>query len=168
MHDADYWITRLGLAPHPEGGYFNETHRSIESIAADALPGRYGGDRRMSTSIYYLLTGDRPSRFHRLKSEEIWHFYTGSALTLHILTPDGRHTRVTLGGTPENGEVFQGIVHAGWWFAAEVHDAAGFALVGCTVAPGFDMRDFEMADRSALAAAYPRHGELIERLTSDC
>lgn len=165
MLDASYWIARLALQPHPEGGWFNETHRSIETIPGSALPERYGGDRRMSTAIYFLLTGERPSKLHRLKSEEIWHFYAGGAVTLHILTPDGRHTHVTLGSDPINGEVFQGIVHAGWWFGAEVHDPSGYALVGCTVAPGFDFADFEMGNREALLEQYPRHRELVERLT---
>lgn len=164
MYPASYWIERLKLQEHPEGGYFNETHRSIESIPASALPERYGGDRRMSTAIYFLITGDRPSKFHRLKSEEIWHFYAGSAVMLHIITGDGRLTHVRLGSDPEAGEVFQGIIHADWWFAAEVLDPSGYALVGCTVAPGFDFADFEMGGPD-LAERYPRHRDIIERLT---
>jgi hypothetical protein len=167
MHTAEYWIERLELQEHPEGGYFRETHRSIESIAGDALPARYGAERRMSTAIYFLIKGDRPSRFHRLKSEEIWHFYAGSPVTVHIINAAGRLSHVRLGPDPERDEVFQGIIHAGYWFAAEVDDPAGFALVGCTVAPGFEFDDFEMADRAGLIAAYPEHRGVIERLTEE-
>ena len=165
MRSAEYWIERLGLQEHPEGGFFHETHRSIERLDADALPGRYGGERRMSTAIYFLIRGGRPSRFHRLKSEEIWHFYTGSPVQLHIINGAGRRTGVLLGDNPDRGEVFQGIVHANWWFAAEVTDPDGYALVGCTVAPGFDFADFEMADCDRLCQACPEHRDLIERLT---
>jgi uncharacterized protein len=165
MHSSSYWIERLDLEEHPEGGYFRETHRSIESVAADALPARYGGARRMSTAIYFLIRGDRPSRFHRLKSEEIWHFYTGSPLTVHIINSDGQLSHVRLGPDPERDEVFQGIIHAGYWFAAEVDDPDGYALIGCTVAPGFEFDDFEMGERGVLVGAYPEHREVIERLT---
>ena len=165
MLSADYWINHLELEEHPEGGYFRETHRSIESVPADALPGRYGGARRMSTSIYFLIKGDRPSRFHRLKSEEIWHFYTGAAVTIHIINAAGTLSHLRLGPDPERGQVFQGIIHAGYWFAAEVDDPDGYALIGCTVAPGFEFDDFEMGDRATLIAAYPDHKDVVSRLT---
>lgn len=165
MHSADYWIRRLELEEHPEGGYFRETHRSIEQVPAAALPERYGGARRMSTAIYFLIKGDRPSRFHRLKSEEIWHFYAGSGATVHIINAAGALSHVRLGPDPERGEVFQGIIHAGYWFAAEVDDPEGYALVGCTVAPGFEFDDFEMGEREGLVREYPEHREIIERLT---
>src|SRR5690606_38271003 len=84
MRDAQYWIDRYELVEHPEGGYFHETHRSVEKIPSGALPSRYGGERRMSTAIYYLVKGERPALLHRLKSEEIWHFYAGSPVTVYI------------------------------------------------------------------------------------
>jgi predicted cupin superfamily sugar epimerase len=99
-----------------------------------------------------------------LKSEEIWHFYTGSSLTIHIINQRGMLSHVRLGSDPENDEVFQGIIHSECWFAAEVADPNGYALVGCTVAPGFDFSDFEMSDRAKLLEAYPQHREIIERL----
>ncbi len=166
MKDAAYWIERLELEKHPEGGYYRETHRSIETIGAAHLPERFGGDRRISTAIYFLITGDRPSYLHRLKSEEIWHFYTGSPVALHIINTEGRHSRLRLGCHPEKGEVFQGIIHAGAWFGALVDDPEGYALVGCTVAPGFDFADFEMGDRAQLLEAYPQHRQIIELLSA--
>lgn len=165
MRDAAYWIDHLRLEPHPEGGYFRETHRSIESVRREHLPARFGGDRRLSTAIYFLLTGARPSRFHRLKSEEIWHFYAGCPVTVRIINSEGKLSKVRLGPDPGKDEVFQAIVHADWWFAAEADDPDGYTLVGCTVAPGFDFADFEMGDRDALLAAYPQHSETIVRLT---
>lgn len=167
MNDAQYWIDCLELEEHPEGGYFRETHRSIEKVAGEHLPARYDGARRMSTAIYFLIKGDRPSHFHRLKSEEIWHFYTGSAVTLHIINSDGLLSHLRLGPDFEKGEVFQGIIHAGFWFAAEVDDPGQYALVGCTVAPGFEFDDFEMGSRASLVAAYPAHRTIIERLTRE-
>jgi predicted cupin superfamily sugar epimerase len=167
MKDASYWIERLELEEHPEGGYFRETHRSIETIRGEHLPERYGGDRRFSTAIYFLIMGGRPSRLHRLKSEEIWHFYTGSPVTVHIINAEGKRSRVRLGDHPEEGEVFQGIIHAGAWFGAVVDDPGSYALVGCTVAPGFDFRDFEIGDRASLLELYPQHRDLIDLLNGE-
>jgi hypothetical protein len=125
------------------------------------LPSRFGGDRAFSTAIYFLLPGDQVSALHRIKSDEIWHFYTGTVLTLSIIDGAGNLTDIRLG--PRGP--FQALVPAGSWYGAEVGDRAGWALVGGTVAPGFDFADFELADRAALVRAYPRHRALIERLT---
>lgn len=164
--DAAYWIERLGLARHPEGGYFLETYRSGEAIAPGALPGRFGGgDRAFCTAIYFLLAGNDFSAFHRLKSDELWHFYTGATLAIHVIDPEGSHRVQRLGSGRAAGESFQAVVRAGSWFGAELEERDSFALVGCTVAPGFDFRDFEMADRDALIGAYPGHRRIIERLT---
>ncbi len=165
MRDASYWIERFGLVEHPEGGYYHETHRSVEKIPAAALPARYGGERRVSTAIYFLLTGERPSLLHRLKSEEIWHFYAGSPVTVHIINREGRLSHVRLGPGDEHDQVFQGIIPAGSWFGAIVDDPAGYTLVGCTVAPGFQFDDFELAGRDVLLKRYPQHRAIIERLT---
>jgi len=165
MRDAQYWIDRYELVEHPEGGYFHETHRSVEKIPSGALPSRYGGERRMSTAIYYLVKGERPALLHRLKSEEIWHFYAGSPVTVYIINGKGALSHVTLGPGDEHDHVHQAIIPAGSWFGAIVEDRAGYALAGCTVAPGFEYEDFELADRELLSAQYPRHREIIERLT---
>ena len=164
MTAAD-WIQTLDLAPHPEGGYFRETYRSAETIEASHLPARFGGPRAHSTAIYFLLPCDQVSTLHRIKSDEVWHFYTGSVLTLTLIHPNGRLEAVRLGPDPERGEAFQAIVPAGCWYGAAVDDRSTYALVGGTVSPGFDFADFELADRAALLARFPQHREAIRRLT---
>ena len=164
-HTAAYWIERLHLARHPEGGWFRETYRASEAIPEAGLPTRFQGERAFSTAILFLLERDDCSALHRLKSDEMWHFYDGSPLTVHLVAPDGQHRPVLLGRDPERGEQFQAVAPAGYWFGAEMAGAGDFALVGCTVAPGFDFSDFEMADRSDLAERFPQYEALIRRLT---
>ena len=163
--DAAYWITQLNLAPHPEGGYYRQTYRSELSIAREALPPEFGGARPVCTAIYFLLEGENFSAFHRLRSDEMWHFYAGGPLAVHIIEPDGSYSQILLGSDPGAGEAFQAVVKAGRWFASCVKDPAEFALVACTVSPGFDFADFEMAKREELARIYPRRRELINRFT---
>lgn len=165
---AEDWIGLLSLRPHPEGGYFREVYRSRETIEGDALPARFKGSRSFSTGIYFLLTAHTFSAFHRIASDEVWHFYAGEPLDLEIIHPDGRHETIGLGDDPSSGRVFQAMAPAGCWFGARLAPGApsdGFTLVGCTVAPGFDFQDFEMADRKGLIEAFPRHRKLIEQLT---
>jgi uncharacterized protein len=163
--EPDRWIRRLGLTPHPEGGYFREIYRSDETLAGEALPGRYGGGRPFSTSIYFLLKSGQPSRFHRLRSDEVWHFYEGGPLRIHILKKDGRYEAMDLGRDPGAGLAFQAIVPRGSWFGAEVIGPDSFSLIGCTIAPGFDYADFALARRRDLLKRFPRRRALIERLT---
>lgn len=163
--DAASWIATLGLQKHPEGGYYRETYRASETVDSDALPGRFGGVRSYATAIYYLLCGSDFSALHRLRSDEMWHFYTGAPLTIHVIDPCGDYAPLTLGSGPERGEVFQAVVPAGCWFGATVKNPGTYALVGCTVAPGFDFTDFELAERDALLRRYQQHRALIESLT---
>jgi uncharacterized protein len=167
VSDAAFWIERLDLRPHPEGGYFRETYRAAETIGRAALPERFGGARAFSTAVYFLITPDAFSAFHRIRSDELWHFYAGDAATLAILDPDGAGTLAieSLGRDPLRGESPQVVVPAGAWFAAEVASRGSFALVGCTVAPGFDYGDFELGERGNLLQRYPQHRGAIERLT---
>lgn len=162
---APYWIEKLNLSAHPEGGYYCETYRSQLSIAKEALPPEFLGARLVSTAIYFLLEGENFSAFHRLRSDELWHFHTGSTITIHVIDPDGGYSEIQLGDKPEAGEVFQAVVKAGCWFASRVRDGRSFALAGCTVAPGFDFADFELGKRSELVKLYPQHRELIGQLT---
>jgi predicted cupin superfamily sugar epimerase len=162
---AEYWIERLGLEAHPEGGYFRQTYRSELSLGREALPAGFSGARAASTAIYFLLEGENFSAFHRLRSDEVWHFYAGASLAVHVIDEDGRCSEIRLGRDAEAGEVFQAVVKAGRWFASEMRDRKSWALVGCTVAPGFDFEDFEMAKRGELVREYPQHQEVIERLT---
>jgi predicted cupin superfamily sugar epimerase len=161
--DAQYWINHLGLSPHPEGGYYRATYKSELTIARSALPSSYQGDRSASTAIYFLLDEGNFSAFHRIASDEVWHFYAGSSLVVYVIDPEGSYSELHLGG--DAGELFQAVVKAGCWFASRVNDVAGFALVGCTVAPGFEFADFELGVRSELIRTFPAHRKLIEELT---
>ena len=163
---AHDFIRNLNLIRHPEGGWFRETYRSAEEMPVASLPERFPGSRSIATAIYFLLEAADCSALHRIKSDEIWHFYAGSALTVHMITPLGEHRSFTLGADVAAGQVFQAVVPAGCWFGAEVADAGAYALVGCTVAPGFDFADFEMGTREALLTAFPAHAAVICRLTN--
>ncbi|MCB0345388.1 MAG: cupin domain-containing protein [Bdellovibrionales bacterium] len=147
-------IRDLDLAPHPEGGYYSEYYRSSQQISASI------GPRACSTAIYFLLAREEVSKFHRLNSDEIWHFYEGTSLYLHTLGDDGLDLTVLgEGGFPN------AVVPAGTWIAAEVPQPEGYALVGCTVSPGFEFEDFELAERAALLREFPDYGNIIEKLT---
>ena len=163
--DYLFWVEKLELLPHPEGGYFKETYRSKGVINKSALPSTFNGDRSYSTAIYFLLTSKNFSAFHKIASDELWHFYDGDGLSIHIIHPDGKKEELRLGRDIKKGETFQAMVPAGSWFASETINREGWALVGCTVAPGFDFNDFEMAERDKLIKKYPQHTELIQRLT---
>jgi predicted cupin superfamily sugar epimerase len=165
IQDGQYWIDQLGLSPHPEGGYYRATYKSDLTIARSALPAAFQGDRSASTAIYFLLKGEDFSAFHRIASDEVWHFYAGSALVVYVIDPEGNNLELNLGKDADAGEAFQAVVKAGCWFASRLKNATSFALVGCTVAPGFDFADFELATRSELVSAYPKHQRLIEQLT---
>lgn len=167
MADAQYWIDTLQLQRHPEGGYFRETYRSRLTIPQSALPHSFSGDRSASTAIYFLLQGEDFSAFHRIASDEMWHFYAGGPLTVLMINRDGQLNEIRLGPNLERGEVFQAVVPAGCWFGSRLVEPNSFALAGCTVAPGFDFVDFAMADRSSLLAIYPQHAAVIERLTRE-
>jgi uncharacterized protein len=160
-------IHDLELIPHPEGGYYRETFRDPARVnrAAD------GAERSASTAIYYLLCDDAYSAWHRIRADELWHFHAGDAIHVHMLTPDGALVTHRLGNPlVQPGTVFQAVVPAGYWFAAErvpaADASAGYALAGCTVAPGFEFSEFELADASQLAVAHPAHAGLIARLCS--
>ncbi len=163
MHTAEYWIKKLNLQKHPEGGYFNEVYRSDEEIKSEHLPKRYSGARNHSTSIYFLLTGDAFSAFHRIKSDETWHFYEGSAVIVHMINEAGKYTTVKIGSNPEEDEVFQYTIPHGVWFAAEVNKPDSYTLVGCTVAPGFHYDDFELANRDELTKLFPGCEDVIRK-----
>ena len=164
-NNGKHWIEKLQLEPHPEGGYFRQTYRSEIMIAREALPAEFGGARAASTAIYFLLESENFSAFHRLRSDEVWHFYAGSPLVVEVIEPIGLRSSILLGEDPDAGQVFQAVVRAGCWFASHIADSKGWALVGCTVAPGFDFEDFEMGKREELVKEFPRHRDLIERLT---
>ncbi|GAB2554180.1 cupin domain-containing protein [Spirosoma aerophilum] len=163
---AAYYVRAFHMQPHPEGGYFAETYRSAETIPQAALPGRFGGVRSFGTAIYFLLESHHVSALHRIASDEVWHFYAGGALEIFVIRPTGELTVIRLGNNPEKGEVFQAVVPAGCWFGSAPAAGVDFSLVGCTVAPGFDFADFEMASRETLLTEFPQHREVIERLSA--
>jgi len=153
------------LQPHPEGGYFRETYRSNAVLTAQALPVRYGGDRAFGTAIYYLLTPDTFSVMHRLSTDEVYHFYLGDAVEMLLLRPDGTSQQLVLGHDLTAGEHVQFVVPRMWWQGCRVRHGGKFALLGCTMAPGFDFADFEEGKRAELEPAYPDAKELIHALT---
>jgi hypothetical protein len=157
-------IHSLQLQPHPEGGFYRETYRASEKIKGAHLPARFGGDRAFSTAIYFLLRSQDRSVFHRIQSDEVWHYYAGGTLSIYVLQ-QGELQVHRLGTHPSRGESFQVVVPAGCWFGARVEEPGSFVLAGCTVAPGFDFADFEMADREELLRAFPAHRAIIEQLT---
>lgn len=163
---ADEIIRKLNLQPHPkEGGFFRETYRAAESMAASALPARYGSARAHGTCIYYLLTPGTFSALHRLQSDEIFHFYLGSPVEMLQLMPDGSGRTILLGHDLTTGQAPQVVVPRGVWQGSILIPGGDFALLGCTVAPGFEYVDYEHGDRAALQAAYPDFKAMIARLT---
>ena len=156
-------IEAYKMNPHPEGGYYKETYRSGETLQEECLPIRFRGERIFSTGIYYLLNGEEFSAFHRIKSDEMWHFYAGGPLNIYIIDPAGNFELVTMGQNFNNGEVFQAVVKSGYWFAAQPVNPNGFSFMGCTVAPGFDFEDFELAHADQLIESFPQHEKLIRQ-----
>ncbi len=156
----------LGLEPHPrEGGWFAETWRAAERIPAAALSGRYSGARSSGTAIYYLLEPGNYSEMHRLASDEVFHFYLGDAVEMLRLFPDGRGERVVLGQDLADGEFVQTVVPQGVWQGARLVEGGRFALLGCTVSPGFDYADYESGSRAELVRGWPEWAGLVEALT---
>ena len=164
MKKAEEWVKQLALVVHPEGGFFKETYRSTEMISKRELPDRFSGSRNFSTAIFFLLRSQDRSLFHRIKSDELWHFHEGSTLTIYILNEMGL-TMEKLGPHSESGDSFQIAIPANCWFGAIVDEPDSFTLSGCTVSPGFDFNDFDLAERQSLLKEYPDHAAIITRLT---
>jgi len=163
LPQAKYYIEKLDMQPHPEGGFYKETYRSQSTTPV----GDNKQERHHSTAIYFLLLEDKFSAFHRIKSDELWHFYAGQPIEIFYFDAQNNLQTIRLGNNPEKGEQFQAVVPAGCWFASRMAQPDAYALVGCTVAPGFDFQDFEMAERQALLRQYPQHAQIITELTYD-
>jgi uncharacterized protein len=157
--NAKELIRQLQLKPHPEGGYYKETYRSGESMNTSQ------GSRNVSTAIFYLLEDKDKSHFHRIKSDELWFFHQGNPLEL-VMIQNEKITTIILGSDIENGQSFNAIIPANTWFAARVKDGGGYSLFSCTVAPGFDFADFELAKREDLLQQYPNLKTTIEAFTT--
>jgi uncharacterized protein len=181
MHpEAEFIIDKLNLIKLVgEGGYYRETYRSdnhiiVSSCNEDLKDGVYSCSnlgikssniRSVSTLIYYLLDGDQFSAFHKVKYDEIWHFYKGSSVSLYILSDVGEIMRIQIGNDLENNEHIQCVIKGNTWFGAEINDKSLYSLMGCSVSPGFDFRDFELGERDKLKNTYPQHESIIHKLT---
>lgn len=142
-------IQKYNLEPHPEGGFFSETYRSEET--SDFAMGK----RNLSTGIYFLIPEGKFSWWHRIQSDEMWHFYMGGPLEIWEIDLQGNYKKTILGSNFKSGESFQYLVPKGHWFGARPCKKSQFSFVGCTVAPGFDFQDFELADEKNFLEQYP-------------
>lgn len=163
MKTKEQWVEELDLLPHPEGGFYKETYRAEDQLDLNFIyPSSYGL-RSLSTGIYFLLDKANFSAFHRIKSDEMWHFYDGDPLLVHMIDQNGTYSKQAMGRDLANGEKLQFVVKAGVWFASEVKSGGNYSLVGCTVSFGFDFQDFELANKQ-LIETYPQHAEILSRL----
>ncbi len=152
-------INILNLSPHPEGGYFKETYRATEITKNSE-----NNPRNISTAIYFLLENEDKSHFHRIKSDEIWFHHLGETLEI-IYFQNNKLNKVLLGSNIDKGENLQVVVPKNCWFAAHIKSKINYALVSCTVAPGFDFKDFELAEKQNLRKLYPNYLDIIEEFT---
>lgn len=164
QQDPQFYISKLGLEPHPEGGYYKRTYESTERITDQELSVDFEGERLLYTSIYFLLTSKDVSHFHRLKSDELWYYHGGSPLSVHIIDENGEYHERKLGLNLDKGEVPQVLVPKNCIFGSSVSDPDTFSLVGCMVSPGFEFRDFEMFTQAELLTKYPQHKDIIMKL----
>ena len=164
MIKIEQLIKQFDLQPHPEGGWYKQTYKSNELVPASALPGRFNADRVFSTAIYFLLEKGNFSAFHKIKSDECWHFYAGDPLQVFVIDQTDDLKIITLGNDVNKGEIFQYVVHATCWFASRPAPGSEYSLVGCTVAPGFEFEDLELADEKSLSALYPQYKSIIKEL----
>lgn len=162
---VEFLVKALNLLPHPEGGYYKETYRSEGKIPGVCLSSDFTGDRNMATGIYFLIERGNFSALHKIKSDETWHFYYGDALEVIEIDDQGNLTTTNIGSYILKGETFQYTVKANTWFGSRVSNNGAFSLVGCTVYPGFDFNDFELANREGLIKLFPQHQNIITELT---
>jgi hypothetical protein len=164
MSFTNQLIQTYNFEPHPEGGWYKQTYKSNEEIDAGALPERFGANRAFSTAIYFLLEKGNFSAFHRIKSDEYWHFYAGDPLLIYIIEQNGELKIIPLGNDIEKDHAFQYVVPANCWFASRPAPRSEYCFMGCTVSPGFEFDDFELANGNELSAMYPQHEEIIKEL----
>lgn len=165
LPSAQEIIDQLHLQPHPEGGYYRETYKSPVTISASALPAGCPSARPAGTAIYFLLRHGDKSRLHRLRFDEVWHFYLGGPLRLVVISPEGKAEQVKLGQDLSAGQELQRVVPAGCWFGAYPLPGSMYSLVGCTVAPGFSFEDFKLGEQGELTESFPHLRDLIAELT---
>jgi uncharacterized protein len=163
MSKAKYWVDLLQLIPHPEGGFYKENYRSEEAFEDDENE-NFPSGRALATSIYFLMEAGDFSTFHRIKSDEVWHFYDGDPIEIFHFDFDGKLHCTVLGRNAEKGKMLTTVVPANLWFGSRPASGSSYSLVGCTVSPGFDFRDFEMAKKSELLREFPSHEAIIAEL----
>lgn len=162
---AHDWIDHLSMRLHPEGGWFSESYTKAPLFLPTLSSQYYSSERRLYSSIYYLLEEGDFSAFHQLETDEMWHHYQGGVLRVFMIDSSGSLTVRRLGGDAAGGAVFQLLVPHHTWFAVEPEAGSGFALCGCTLTPGYSDEDFRMAKRDELIEIFPLHSDLIKRLT---
>jgi hypothetical protein len=168
MTDPDKLISALGMKPLPmEGGYFVETYRSAETLPEEAMPDGFGAPRPLATAIYYLLTPDTFSAMHRLRSDEVYHFYLGDPVEMLNLHPDGGVRTITMGSDIGSDMLLQTVVPRGVWQGSRLIQGGKYALLGTTMAPGFDPSDYEHGKREELIRSFPGARDLITALTRE-
>lgn len=165
MAEIDDLINKFNLKPHPEGGYYSQAFVSGRKVCSKLENSSDIVYRSALTSIYFLLVGEQVSKFHRLKSDEIWYFFRGSSVSIHVIDRTGNYQIKKLGSDFRNNDLPQQVVEAGNWFGATLNDKAGYAFVGCAVAPGFEFEDFELAERKTLLKSFPEHKNIVKKLT---
>ncbi|MFL0245574.1 cupin domain-containing protein [Candidatus Clostridium stratigraminis] len=164
MYTADYFVKKLDMISHPEGGFYKESFVSSENISDRRLNVVIEESRKLWTSIYFLLRDGEVSNFHRLKSDEMWYYHSGSSLTIYMITPEGELITEELGLNIEKGEKPQILVPKDYIFGSAMNNE-GYALVGCMVSPGFEFKDFELFERNYLLEIYPEYEQVIIKLT---
>lgn len=165
MQTASELIDSLNLIPHPEGGFYREFYRSAHLLSQKALPVGFQNTKNLGSIIYYMLTSKETSSYHKLRSDEIWHFHTGSSFILHLIDSDGLYRKIHLGNRIHLGEVPCFVVPAGVYFGAEVSEENSYALASCTVLPGFSFEDFEMPTADKLMSIFPHLKQEIKQLS---
>ena len=165
-NEADFFVNLFNLQPHPEGGYFSQTFKSNHSVKSTDIE-RYGNNSRCAgTSIYYLLNKTDFSAWHKLQSDEIWHYYKGCEVIIYLIDKQNNLKSYVLGDPSKNiNAVFQISISSDTWFAAELIDKDSYCLIGCTVNPGFEFIDFELGDSNLLIHEFPQHEVIITKLT---
>jgi predicted cupin superfamily sugar epimerase len=164
MYTADYFISKLSMDRHIEGGYYKEIYRNSFNISHEGYAYEFEGDRALSTTIYFLLEWGQVSKFHKLKFDEIWFYHYGCPMIIHMIDNNGEYKSVRLGLEIEKGEMPQVLVPANVIFGAEPSESDSFSLVSCMVSPGFDFRDFILYEEKDLCSIYPQHTEIIKKL----
>lgn len=164
MNDANYYVTKLGMEPHPEGGFYKRTFESEEQTSDQELSVEFEGKRKLYTSIFFLLGSNDISHLHRLKSDELWYYHAGSPLTIHVIDENGDYKESKLGINLDEGEIPQVLVPKNSIFGSSVMDEDTFSLVGCMVSPGFEFQDFELFTQEELLSKHPQHQDVIMKL----